>query len=42
MAIEISGKQISIDNIDGEEFKKKYSFKCQQVLEEETLTINYF
>ena len=28
MAIEISGKQISIDNIDGEEFKKKYGFKC--------------
>lgn len=28
MAIEISGKDISIKNIYGEEFQKKYGFKC--------------
>jgi len=28
MAIEISGKNLSIDNIDGDEFIKKYGFKC--------------
>ena len=28
MAIEISGKKIKIDNIDGDDFKKKYGFKC--------------
>ena len=28
MAINSSGKSISIKNIDGEEFKEKYGFKC--------------
>ena len=28
MAIEISGKHLSIRNIDGEEFQEKYGFKC--------------
>jgi nucleoside-diphosphate-sugar epimerase len=28
MAIDISGKNITIKNIDGEEFKEKYGFKC--------------
>ena len=28
MAIKISGKQISIKNIKGEEFFNKYGFKC--------------
>lgn len=28
MAIKISGKNISISNIEGEEFKNKYGFKC--------------
>jgi len=28
MAINASGKKISIKNINGEEFKNKYGFKC--------------
>ena len=28
MAIDISGKNITIKNIDGEEFREKYGFKC--------------
>lgn len=28
MAINISGKNVTINNIDGEEFKEKYGFKC--------------
>jgi nucleoside-diphosphate-sugar epimerase len=28
MAIKSSGKSISVKNIDGEEFKQKYGFKC--------------
>ena len=28
MAIDISGKNISIYNIDGEEFQEKYGFPC--------------
>ena len=28
MAIDISGKNISINNIEGEEFEKKYGFPC--------------
>ena len=28
MAIEISGKELRINNIDGEEFKSKYGFNC--------------
>jgi nucleoside-diphosphate-sugar epimerase len=28
MAIDASGKNITIKNIDGEEFKAKYGFKC--------------
>jgi nucleoside-diphosphate-sugar epimerase len=28
MAIKISGKDTKINNIDGEEFKTKYGFKC--------------
>ena len=28
MAIEISGKDVSIFNIDGKEFRKKYGHKC--------------
>jgi hypothetical protein len=28
MAIDISGKNISIKNINGEDFKQKYGFKC--------------
>tara|TARA_R110002012_G_scaffold277818_1_gene465331 strand:- start:148 stop:549 length:402 start_codon:yes stop_codon:yes gene_type:complete len=28
MAIEISGKNVSLYNIDGEEFKKKYGHRC--------------
>jgi nucleoside-diphosphate-sugar epimerase len=28
MAIGISGKKIKIDNIDGDDFMKKYGFKC--------------
>lgn len=28
MAIDISGKEVSLYNIDGEEFKKKYGHKC--------------
>jgi len=28
MAIDISGKQVTIKNIDGDEFIEKYGFKC--------------
>jgi nucleoside-diphosphate-sugar epimerase len=28
MAIDISGKDLSIHNIDGQEFKAKYGFRC--------------
>ena len=41
IAINLSGKEIKINNIDGQEFIDKYGFKCPLGVKEEILIINF-